>query len=412
MKKIAIIVQRYGNEVNGGAEYHARILAEKLNQKYDITILTTTALNYQGWNNHYSKGETTINGIKVIRFDSKKTPNRLFRKARRAILKRKKYFKFLKFFGLFNFFEKKFNITKITEKDIQNWLKGQGPFCKDLILYLEENKNNYDVFIFFTYLYYPTVIGMPLVKEKAIFIPTAHDEPPLYTKPYENLFSIPKFIMYNTQSEKDLVENHFNNFCKNTDIAGIGINEFLLPQNYISNKFNFDFKYFIYIGRIDKNKGCKELVDYFNLFSKKNPDIKLVMVGQNTLGISENENIILTGFISEEEKYYLLKNSLGLILASKYESLSMVTLEAMISGILPIVNKNCEVLKNHIDQSKSGFYFNDYTSFETALNNRLNLSNNELQEQKKRAKEYIKNNYTWDKILEKFDKAINFISQK
>lgn len=410
MKKIAIIVQRYGKEVNGGAEFHAKILAEQLAKKYDITILTTTALDYKGWANHFPEGESFVDGIKVVRFDSEKQKPRTFRKARRAILQRKKYFKVLRFFGLFEFFDKNFNITNVTQKDVDNWLAGQGPYCKELISYLKKNKNNYDAFIFFTYLYYPTAVGMPLVKEKAIFIPTAHDEQPLYTKPYENLFAVPKFIMYNTQSEKDLVENHFKNHCKYTDIAGVGIEPFILSENY-SPKLNFKIEkpYFVYVGRIDAAKGCDILVDYFNRFANKNPDLQLIMIGKDFMGVSANKNIQLTGFISEEDKYYLLQNSLGLILPSKYESLSMVTLEAMAVGKIPIVNKECEVLKNHIDSSEAGFYFNDYQSFEETLNRVYHLSESEKSELSEKAKRYVSENYTWDNILEKFDQAIDFV---
>lgn len=39
--RIAFAVQRYGLEVNGGAEYHCRILAEHLSGRYEVDILTS-----------------------------------------------------------------------------------------------------------------------------------------------------------------------------------------------------------------------------------------------------------------------------------------------------------------------------------------------------------------------------------
>ena len=42
MKKIAFIIIRYGVEVNGGAEVHCRMLAERLRPYYDVEVLTTT----------------------------------------------------------------------------------------------------------------------------------------------------------------------------------------------------------------------------------------------------------------------------------------------------------------------------------------------------------------------------------
>jgi hypothetical protein len=52
MDKIAIIVQRYGREINGGAEVHARLLAERLKEKYDVDVLTSCSLAYPAWDNH------------------------------------------------------------------------------------------------------------------------------------------------------------------------------------------------------------------------------------------------------------------------------------------------------------------------------------------------------------------------
>ena len=41
-KKIAFIIIRYGVAVNGGAEAHCRMLAERLIPFYDVEVLTTT----------------------------------------------------------------------------------------------------------------------------------------------------------------------------------------------------------------------------------------------------------------------------------------------------------------------------------------------------------------------------------
>ena len=42
--------------------------AEKLADLYDITVVTTCALDYQEWNNYYEEGKTVINGVTVCRF--------------------------------------------------------------------------------------------------------------------------------------------------------------------------------------------------------------------------------------------------------------------------------------------------------------------------------------------------------
>lgn len=415
MKNIAVVVQRYGIEVNGGAEFHARILSEQLAKTYNVEILTSTALDYHGWDNYYKQGLHEVNGISVRRFPTIKLPGRKTRIARRAILQRKKYFKILKFLGIFDSIDLNFKISSVTNKNIHDWIEGQGPYMPDLVKHISDHKDDYDVFIFFTYLYYPTVRGMPLVGEKSIFIPTAHDEPLLYTKPYEHIFQVPKFIMYNTESEKLLVEKIFKGISPNANVAGVGItpcarNLETLPQNIIPKK------YFIYIGRIDSAKGCDQMVSYFIEFIKKNPkysEYKLVLVGKNFMKrSSSNSSVIYTGFISEELKNTYLVNSLAMIMPSLYESLSLVTLEAMAVGKSVIVNHNCEVLRNHIIESGVGASYSTRQEFADKLIDYIEKNANDLEVEGGLAKKYVSENYSWATVLQKFHNAINFVTAK
>ena len=59
-KKIAIINQRYGLEVNGGSELYSRQIAERLTAKYDVEVLTSCAIEYVKWSNHYKEGVEII----------------------------------------------------------------------------------------------------------------------------------------------------------------------------------------------------------------------------------------------------------------------------------------------------------------------------------------------------------------
>lgn len=410
MKKIGIISQRYGIEVNGGAEYHARVLAEKLAKKYSIEVITTCALDYNDWSNHYKKSDNLINNIHINRFKSETKNHKVFRKSRRVISKNTKTQQFLKAIGLYHFLDKKLNLFTPTKEQCNHWLESQGPYCPDLINHLEEKNSDYSCFIFLTYLYYPTAIGMTKVGEKSIFIPTAHDEPLFYTEPYKDLFSVPKFIMYNTSSEKIMVENNYPHCTKNSDIAGVGIENIETTKSIkkLSAKYNYTFDYLLYIGRIEGSKGCDELIEYYNQ-SKFSKPIKLIFVGKTFFDVTPTENIIFTGFVSEEEKYFLLNNCKALVIPSKYESLSLVTLEAMIHKKIVIANGKCEVLQNHITDSEAGFSYTNQKTFEKTINSLLNLTNKETEILGEKGYKYVSNNYTWDKIIEKFDKAIEFV---
>src|SRR2546423_13312956 len=66
--KLAIVVQRYGADINGGAELHARYVAEHLAPHARVTVLTTCARDYVTWRDEYRAGVEVINGITVQRF--------------------------------------------------------------------------------------------------------------------------------------------------------------------------------------------------------------------------------------------------------------------------------------------------------------------------------------------------------
>ena len=66
--RAAIVVQRYGNEVLGGAETLARRIAELLAPEIELTVVTTCALDYLTWADHYPPGEAEVNGVRVLRF--------------------------------------------------------------------------------------------------------------------------------------------------------------------------------------------------------------------------------------------------------------------------------------------------------------------------------------------------------
>lgn len=413
-KKIGIIVQRYGLEVNGGAEYHARILAEQLVKSYEVTVLTTKALDYVSWDNHYNEDIEKINDVTVKRFPTKYTRNhKRINKSRRTIFKKRKYHRVLSKLPLISFLDDKVDILKPTKKQNLRWLKDQGPYCPSLIQYLEDNNNNYSCFIFFTYLYYPTVVGVNKVKGKSIFIPTAHDEPEIYASLYKDVFEQASFIMYNTLAEKKLVEANFSNLTQYSDIAGIGIQKPELDYSIkVPEKYNYDFDYFIYIGRIDNSKGCDNLVNSFLNFKKICPQkkSKLILVGKNHTDIKESKDVILTGFVNERVKYHLLDNAKALIIPSMFESMSMVTLEAMAQGKIVVANKLCEVLNDHIVKSESGFSYENETELIALFNKIPQLSDDEFEVHGQKAISYVKENYAWNKVLDKFDKAIDLIA--
>lgn len=379
-KKILFVVQRYGLEVNGGSEAYCRQVAEKLSEIYDVSVLTTCAEDYVTWENKYDEGTEIINNVTVIRKKVKKSRNQ------------KEFLKIME----------KLNGEKENIELGEKWEEAQGPYSPDLINFLEKNKNNYECFIFMTYLYYSTYFGIRVAPEKSILIPTAHDEPTIYYKIFEEVFKVPKAILYLTESEKRFVQNKFKNENIYSDVIGVGID---INENVsdidLKERFGIKDNYMVYIGRIDESKGCKEMFEYFLEYKKTyNSNLKLVLAGKSAIEIPKNKDIVTLGFVSEDEKVNLIRKSKLLILPSKFESLSLSTLEAMYLKVPVLLNGKCEVLKQHAILSNGGLYYENKWEFIETLD--YLIRNSKIAERMgENGRRYVDEIYRWEVVMKK-----------
>lgn len=385
-KKIAIINQRYGTEVNGGSEYYTKKLAEHLTNYYDIEVLTTTALDYDTWKPYYSAGVKIEDGVTIHRFQVERTRNIILFKVINKMAQR---------FPAF---------CKVLEP---LWIKSQGPYCPQLVTYIKEHKNHFDAFIFVTYLYYTTAVGLPEVAERAILVPTAHDEYCIYFRMYEKIFKIPKGIVYLTEEERKFTEQLFENYNVPHEIAGSGIDiqEDVAGEDF-RVKYGINSDYVIYVGRVDTSKKCDELFTYFTEFNnKKRKDLKLVVVGKMMMEEPENDQICCLGFISEKEKSSAIAGARALIMPSEYESLSLAVLESMAIGVPVLVNGACSVLAGHCEKSGAGIAYNTYEQFEDGIE-LLFQNEEEYKKMSAEGKRYVSENYNWERTIEKYRKLI------
>lgn len=390
MKKIAIINQRYGLEVNGGSELYSRQIAERLTAKYEVEVLTSCAIEYVKWANHYQEGVENINGVTVRRF---KTLHERVPK-------------------VFSALDSQMLTHPEADEDLSNrWIEQMGPYCPQLVDYVDSHQDEYDAIIVVTYLYYPAVKSIVRVKNKAIFIPTAHQEPFIHFKMYREVFEAPKAYVFLTDEEKQLVHDIFHNEDIPYEVMGVGVEvPAVVDADRFRQKYHLD-NYIIYVGRIDEGKDCPRLFRYFMEYKKRvKNDLKLVLMGKAVCDIPKHKDIISLGFVSDEDKFDGIKGAKALVLPSKFESLSISVLEAMTLSKPVIVNGICDVLKGHCVKSNGGLYYKNYFEFEGCLN--YMLQHEEVYEMMcKNARQYVEDYFQWDDIMRKFDRIIEKVGE-
>lgn len=409
--KIAFIAQRYGTEILGGSEYHCRLIAERLAPRHQVEVLTTCARDYISWQNEYPEGTDRIRGVTVRRFACSRTRN-------------------LKEFNAYSdwIFE-----NRHSSQDEMEWLKQQGPWAPGLIEYLERHHQQYDILIFFTYLYAPTVLGMKIAPAKSLLVPTAHDEPALGLKIYENVFSSAAGIVWNTESERRMITSKFRLRALVEDVVGCGVElpeaglgadeedtsaaAMVTPQaarealpahiegaaNTFRRRHRMHGPFLLYGGRIDPGKGCEELLEYFQAFLHEGGDASLMLMGVKLMPLPDDPRVRFAGLLSDQERLHALQAATVVVVPSPYESLSLLALEAFAVGTPVLANARAEVLVDHCLRSNAGLFYADRWEFAEAL--RLLLRDAPLREAMgENGRAYVDKNYRWDVIISKYER--------
>ncbi len=384
--RLAVVVQRYGLEIAGGAELHARLIAERLARRHEVTVLTTCARDYVTWRNEYPRGLSSLNGVAVYRFPVRRPrdPDRFGRLQQRVFHR------------------------KHSRRDAEAWMDAQGPYTPRMLRWIRYNRENFDLFICFSYRYWTTYRAMQAVSSRGILVPTAEPDPTIEMPMFAPVFRSARAIMYNSPEERAMIVEQTGNEETPGVVVGVGIVE---PPSVDANRIRaergLDGPFLLYIGRIDANKGCAQMFDCYlganeQIRSQGGIPPKLVLGGSAILEIPDHPDILYLGRVSEQEKYDAVAACAALIMPSFYESLSMVLLEAWSLSRPVLVNAHCAVLEGQVARSNGGLFYRNTAEFaecvgllgdDGLLNERLGINGHA----------YYEANYSWPVIENKYD---------
>ena len=414
--KLGFVIQRYGTEILGGSEYHCRLIAERLAARHHVEVLTTCARDYVTWKNEYPDSPDRIRGVTVRRFANARTRD----------------------IESFNRYSDWIFANPHTRDDELEWLTQQGPWCPALLEYLGGHHQSYDALVFFTYLYAPTVLGLQIAPSRSILVPTAHDEPAIRLSIYKEVFSLPAAIAYNTEVERRFLATEFQIRAIAEETVGCGVD---LPQHQayprhvraeappsggepdeaaesprtrshltmrgatFRRRHRLHGPFVLYGGRIEKGKGCEELIEYFSTYVQEGGEASLALMGVKLMPLPEEPFINFAGLLSERERLQALEAATVVAVPSPYESLSLLALEAFAVGTPVVANARSDVLVDHCLRSNAGLFYADRDEFVECL--KLLVADERLRAAMgEHGRDYVRRHYRWDVILGKYDRLI------
>lgn len=383
--KLAFVVQRYGADIAGGSEAHCRDLAERLVPQHDITVLTTCARDYVTWANEMPSGETMERGVRVRRHPV----------ARRRNLKAFADLSDDVFAGP-------------ADRDRQDaWFLANGPETPDLLEHLRAAGSTYDAVLFWAFRYYPSYFGVPLVEDRAILVPTAEDDRVMDLSVLGEFFRRPRGYLFLTPEEETLVSLRAGRTLEPAEVIGLGL-EGIVPTDRRAwlTQQGIPDDYVLYLGRVDRNKGCDTLLEYFAAYSHDSVRPTLVLAGPLKMRVPEHPRIRALGYVSDEMREALLSHARALVVPSPFESLSIVLLEAWNHGVPALVNARCRVLAGQVRRANGGLYYRSAREFEAGLTHLLTHAT-DREAFGRQGLAYVEREYRWPTVLARVNRLLD-----
>ncbi len=177
-----------------------------------------------------------------------------------------------------------------------------------------------------------------------------------------------------------------------------------------SNSNNLNNVTFLFLGRIESNKGIHEIIDAFKKLTE-NYEFKFIVCGKGPLEeyfVKSLSNILKNNFefkgvVSGKEKYDIIKESTFFLLPSYFEGLPISLLETMAAGVIPIIT-DVGSIKTVVNQS-NGIFVNTKDSNDLYLKINMILSGSyDRNELSKNARKTIFENFDIQNYILKLNK--------
>ena len=394
MTRAAIIVQRYGAAIVGGAESHARQIAAHLAQdlQWEIEIFTTTCKDYETWDRHYEAGRHIEENEIIHRFHPDRQRSKLFSWFNKLLT------------PLILFLPQKNLLRKKLE---QIWFTLQGPTSQPLFEHAIAQQKKFDVMVFFSAIYPITNQLIDKLDTKTVIIPTLHDEAALYFSRTRLALEAATKVFLNSKTEAALLKKVVTKPVSSA-IVGLGFDQ-LTTNETLTNIRPCPEPYVLYLGRVGAGKRVHDLITGHEIYTqnRSSKKLKLVLVGQQEHGfqIPKNQQIIYSGFLDEQTKNAYIQNSEAIVSASHLESLSMILFEAIQLGTPAIMSAQSPLMQNFSEQMPAIRCFQNPEELAQQLEQLQQESSEDSTMTKQKIKDsqrWANEHFSWQKVLEHY----------
>ena len=382
-RRLRLVVPRFGPGVNGGSELLMRRLALTLQRRrWQVEVWTTTAGDEATWTPAFPPGDDIDEGVRVRRFPVLgRRPPELFHQMSRALFRLPPALRFE-----------------------TAWLVTQGPFAPALVRALATGADRPTLFT--PYLYHPTIWGLPAAPHPRLLIPAAHDEPALRLRSVGRAVAAADALWYGTDEERLLLEAVHPVAGRRPHAVGtVAVDPpTALDPGEFRRRHDLG-RYLLYAGRATPGKGVELLLAGLVRLRRERPDVSLVLIGDPSPPPALPDGVISLGWVEDGEHWNAVAGAEAVVVPSRLESLSLITLEAWAAGRPCLLNAGSPVLSGQAGRSGGALLFHDAAELASLAEVLLDDST-EAARMGAAGRRHVALNYRWNAVVGRLEALI------
>ena len=422
--KLAFITPRYGGEISSGAEHACRLLAERLSERNDVDVLTTSARDPNTWKNEYGEGADRVRGVLVRRFSVSQPHDA----------------------GGFRQWSDRILSAPRSRADEMEWVRRLGPSAPGLIEHLKRQHRSYDALVFFSLWHLTTVQGLTVAPERSILFPCLRLSPALRLALWPDVVSSARAVGLMSGSERRLLRSFLRVGTGHEELVGIGI-EPAHRQAYPRHQqdpaddavdadretdadaapppederadrgvpFRRRHRLFgpiaLYGGRVEPDNGCEEMLEYFDAYAAADGDTSLVLMGVKMMRVPDEPYVRQAGVLPDRERMIAYEAADVTIAPGCDDPLAQSVLESFAVGTPVLASARSDAAVEHIRCANGGLYYANRDEFIDGL--RTLMTRPQLREQLgESARQYVQQHCRWDAVLGRFERLVTMVRNR
>lgn len=402
VRRIALVIPWFGEELRGGAEQNAYQIASRLVARgHAVEILTTACRSFlDNWGvNHLPIGTEAHAGMTIRRFAVDNIDHDRFVPANGRLLSADKNLL-------------RAGCPPISESDEDSVLR-HGIYSTTLVAHVASTADSYDAILGTPYLFGLVLDAVQVAGRRGVMMPCLHHEGYAYLRTVAKVLKSCRHNLFLSEGERELAVRAIGPQLAITGTvvgAGVEVPE-LLPGGSHRIPAN---PYFIYAGRRDRLKGVDGLIQAF-LKASRQPGFarhSLVLVGPGERSYHRPEDgVIDLGLVHEQEKIALMQSALALINPSEYESFSRVIMESWLSGRPVLVHAACAATALAVQRCDGGWSAADVDGFAAMMVEMAGRPEADLVAKARNGAAFARNYAEWDRVMARIEAVVAAMSE-